>query len=606
MHSSGDLYGRLNVGHWQIRILEILPGDLGALLETELHVADLLHGPEVRIDGKKEAVSYAALSYVWGDGCELVRCNGIDCYVTTSASLGLQQLRSSKYQYVWLDSLCINQEDYEDKNQQVPKMLTIYSKAREVIIWLGKGSNNINRLLYDLERASAVGNAQFRILESDGSLEILDDGYVVNTPETSLCAMEDFLDLDWFTRLWTKQEIWAARRAFLCYDGQFCEWENFNKNRFERVVDDSSVQKTDKYRSVIERLERVCAQHVRGNFLAIAHAQADQAIDDKNEFLEDCEGRELDIVNVVRRCSGSNCSDHHDYIYGVLGMSTVKRYNDDDYSGKPMLSINYGQSIAQTFEDLTRYILERDDNLSVLLLEDAFTRRDQDPTHNERLPSWVPDWRFSYGDLGWLTSFMDRPLSARVLPTVQAGRELEKGVNIFEAHINVPLAIQGFTIGQVTELDYTFYEKYEPWPKSINGMRPALITLDESFLSEARQSSFPDMLPLPDTDTRFACERLDLACVATQRMRIGDLAVGVHGAYTALLLRSQGNTRGEQFYEYIGPVVFDGPGRSTNPHARGPAYEDHCYFWNNGWTVSYFLADHLANKSTQFQVYHLI
>ena len=41
---------------------------------------------------------------------------------------------------IWIDAVCINQNDDLEKSGQIPLMGEIYSKAAEVLVWLGSGS----------------------------------------------------------------------------------------------------------------------------------------------------------------------------------------------------------------------------------------------------------------------------------------------------------------------------------------------------------------------------------------------------------------------------------------------------------------------------------
>jgi hypothetical protein len=51
----------------------------------------------------------------------------------------LWQLRQLKeFSYLWIDAICINQKDNEEKSQQIKSMQELYSTASLVIIWLGK------------------------------------------------------------------------------------------------------------------------------------------------------------------------------------------------------------------------------------------------------------------------------------------------------------------------------------------------------------------------------------------------------------------------------------------------------------------------------------
>jgi hypothetical protein len=61
----------------------------------------------------------------------------------------LRQLRRAsqdKYLFIWVDALCINQNDEVEKQEQVLKMAQIYRNAASVCIWLGSdvSDNNVS------------------------------------------------------------------------------------------------------------------------------------------------------------------------------------------------------------------------------------------------------------------------------------------------------------------------------------------------------------------------------------------------------------------------------------------------------------------------------
>ncbi len=61
---------------------------------------------------------YSALSYVWGSGgqCTLIECNGRGAEVTKNLAKALRHLRyESGSRYLWVDALCINQQDVEER-----------------------------------------------------------------------------------------------------------------------------------------------------------------------------------------------------------------------------------------------------------------------------------------------------------------------------------------------------------------------------------------------------------------------------------------------------------------------------------------------------------
>jgi hypothetical protein len=89
-------------------------------------------------------MKYIALSYTWGSPSDrsLLEVNGRKLYVPTNLYQALQQLQVEECQdSLWADSICINQEDKDEKAALVPKMDKIYAEASRVIAWLGFPQN---------------------------------------------------------------------------------------------------------------------------------------------------------------------------------------------------------------------------------------------------------------------------------------------------------------------------------------------------------------------------------------------------------------------------------------------------------------------------------
>jgi Heterokaryon incompatibility protein (HET) len=89
---------------------------------------------------------YITLSYVWGDPSitQPIWIDGMIFQTTENAyqalrSLCLQLLigRNTK-QLIWIDAICIDQSNSEEKSQQVQLMKRIYENAIMVVIWIGE------------------------------------------------------------------------------------------------------------------------------------------------------------------------------------------------------------------------------------------------------------------------------------------------------------------------------------------------------------------------------------------------------------------------------------------------------------------------------------
>jgi len=122
------LYEALNTPH-AIRILHLNPASsFTAPLTASFSIEDL-----------DDAPVYDALSYVWGYSANtgLLLCNEIEVGITRSVDTAFRHVRSKvKVVKIWVDSLCINQNQLIEKNHQVRNLGNIYRKAKRVIVWL--------------------------------------------------------------------------------------------------------------------------------------------------------------------------------------------------------------------------------------------------------------------------------------------------------------------------------------------------------------------------------------------------------------------------------------------------------------------------------------
>ncbi|GAB1317842.1 hypothetical protein MFIFM68171_08052 [Madurella fahalii] len=119
----------------QTRFLKLLPGEDDSNLRGELFALSLHSEPD-----------FTALSYAWaspGAG-QTISVNGCNFPISDSLHLALHTIRrrfcATSSVTLWIDLICINQEDTTEKNTQVPLMSDIYTGASSVIVWLGAAS----------------------------------------------------------------------------------------------------------------------------------------------------------------------------------------------------------------------------------------------------------------------------------------------------------------------------------------------------------------------------------------------------------------------------------------------------------------------------------
>ncbi|KAM5349323.1 hypothetical protein ACJ41O_005828 [Fusarium nematophilum] len=161
---------------------------------------------------------FIALSYVWGSpdrDYRLTLCDNSLLPITKSVADALiYVLDDIEDGFIWIDQICINQSDTEERNQQVAKMGEIYRKACRVFVWLGPegdGAERVDRIFHDFEKSRLNSTTDTALREAFiFSLEA----------HLNRQAMISIMKLPWFERAWVVQEFMLAREAILAH-GRF-------------------------------------------------------------------------------------------------------------------------------------------------------------------------------------------------------------------------------------------------------------------------------------------------------------------------------------------------------------------------------------------------
>jgi hypothetical protein len=195
---------------FQIRIIR-LHGSYGAPdapLVCDFYVADILHatfeGFAIHPSTGAQRAEYNALSYTWGSDATpaVISCNGADLPIGLNLYDALRALRllEKRNQFIWVDSICINQSDKNEVSNQVSAMFIIYQKAAQVIAWIGSAPEHENDV-------GEVIKANFYYNIRKHNQEFLKTHNV-----WSMCRSLSYIySRPWFRRIWIQQEVFAAR-----------------------------------------------------------------------------------------------------------------------------------------------------------------------------------------------------------------------------------------------------------------------------------------------------------------------------------------------------------------------------------------------------------
>ncbi|ROW13090.1 hypothetical protein VPNG_05918 [Cytospora leucostoma] len=228
-------YTRFESPRDQIRLLTIRPGNWLEPIECSLGIDCLDNKPE-----------YEALSYVWGDESKRVpiTVDGKSFEITQNLFLALRRLRRRFVRRVmWVDAVCINQNDNDEKSIQVAMMSIIYSECTRAVLWLGEDpdcleARGASRRLA-LPPKSAAAREAFMLLRMLGTDKHLDRMACLNRRRrcrnvvhgryfSHFDSLRAMMDVPWWRRIWVVQESALPRAATLAYASETCQTSVFD------------------------------------------------------------------------------------------------------------------------------------------------------------------------------------------------------------------------------------------------------------------------------------------------------------------------------------------------------------------------------------------
>jgi len=133
---------------------------------------------------------------------------------------------------LWIDAICINQDDSRERRTEVIEMGSIYSNAAQVLVWLGPSSGNS---IIAMETLAKIGHdisylpVKYTVSTQKGSwvAQLEEDTEALRSNAYRWVAIGDLLRRPWFSRLWVFQEIGLATKATVLAGGFGLNWNIF-------------------------------------------------------------------------------------------------------------------------------------------------------------------------------------------------------------------------------------------------------------------------------------------------------------------------------------------------------------------------------------------
>jgi Heterokaryon incompatibility protein (HET) len=364
-----ELYESL--AHNEIRLLRIHHGlekdDLSCSLE------------KLRLEAADQ--QYTAISYAWGPSED----PHFTCYVghlafpvRQNANNVLRTLRKADGDVrVWLDSICINQNDKTEKNSQICLMHQIYKQAEKTAIWLGEADDLTEQIVNyanTLDVRKFMEEFKSSIIFNEGTKSfILDEVASHQDKATLVNGIARLFRAEWFSRVWIRQEAAVGRDPYALRGPHIISWAQLTtlaflfKPRLTMVWPDWTDFRLGEILSTLDTIYAIENYRIR-------------------EMTETGTIRSNPLFYHVVQARSSHCEMPHDKVYAISSMASDKFRDSNEAFLKP----NYHLSWQEIYANVAKYFFEQKFNAHEVLVEAGLINQGV----NSDLPSWVPDWRY--------------------------------------------------------------------------------------------------------------------------------------------------------------------------------------------------------------------
>ncbi|KAF5526232.1 Heterokaryon incompatibility protein 6, OR allele [Colletotrichum aenigma] len=334
-----------------------------------------------------DSATFEAISYVWGTHGrnETIICDGKRLRITKNLRTALKRVRlQGDTRRIWADSICINQEDPNERGHQVALMGDIYSKATQVVICVGPDPDDHGHRASTL--VDDVNRTVLSICESiDYSPKSIpyarDDDPLRNDQRWKSFAA--LLQLPWFQRGCVVQESGLAKSAIIHWGSSQISWAPFMRT-WRWASRQAPALHVPLFDKIWLSLNPICdmafvASHLRESVAWYPKASTSLIT------------HPLEMMRHGHRLS---LTDKRDRVYAFLALAqrlTVSEFQPDNPS--------YSQTFQETYLAFARKYLN--DTKDATLLNYVHHNAD---TLSSKLPSWCPRW-----DLGVHISYITTP-----------------------------------------------------------------------------------------------------------------------------------------------------------------------------------------------------
>lgn len=365
--------------------------------------------------------------------------------------------------YLWIDALCINQNDLSERNDQVSLMADIFKAAQGVVIWLGEEDEFTQDAFTVIERLSSIPRDRWKLMPYTGFYgdgKCLADVGIEPPSLQQWLGFLAFINRPWFSRAWVVQELALCRTATVVCGGNIVPWSKLSKTiEFIRYTKWYHHLSTEKLKHLPEARfggnahKKLLESNTRFD---ITPMYLNYTRDSVQSYLAGQSRQSPSFRLLVDAHRTTKATDPRDKVYAFLSLANRGRSASSHDPG--LIQADYQRSVQQVYTQAASTLLHY--YKCLYLLSHV---QDQSLTKIPGLPSWVPDYS---------VALQPYSLQFRGNCNWSACGELEWTPPKNEDSTDTGLLpVQGFlidTIADTAVMPYEAADAAEPWASIVN------------------------------------------------------------------------------------------------------------------------------------------
>ncbi|KAI2623257.1 HET-domain-containing protein [Hypoxylon sp. NC1633] len=353
----------------------------------ELRVLEIIenahHVIECRLVKNTEGQKYNTLSWCWGSQKQNIKQIRIiqssqtyEFSVPESLYIALQELRIHRVLRIWVDYVCIDQSNFNEKNNQVPMMAKIYGDAECVYVWLGeKRDDSELAMSFIRDRVLSLGDFD-RLIRDENTV-------------AEWRALSALIKRPWFSRRWIVQEIAVARTAIILCGPHKIKW----KDLADAISLFNEIETGTRRISEVMRADRDLG-HIPDFFGEVSALSATKLVEVTNNLFRQLSGNgqqaQFNLEYLVSTFTMFDASEPRDTIYALLAIArdtipvttlktdAIRKWTWPDFIKQKLIdqlakrtaskpyNVDYGLPLSDVYVQFIRWAVDRSDKTSAL------------------------------------------------------------------------------------------------------------------------------------------------------------------------------------------------------------------------------------------------